>query len=439
MCRPAWRRISAQLLVIGLLGVTVAVFVAVAGRWQGFFDLRVYHGAVSAWVDGDGLYRYSVAGQVRSYGFTYPPFAALIMLPMAGLSWPAVIAVSVTMNVAATLLVLSWLLAPLADRRGWSRWFTVALAAILAAAFEPVRDTVSFGQVNLLLLALVAGDLLLLVSRRHRLAGVGIGLATAVKLTPVIFIGYLVVTRRWRAATVSVATAAGATLVAAAVAPGESREYWTEAIWNVDRVGSLLHVANQSMNGFTARLDAPAGILLWGLLVVAVLALWAWRVRAAVIAHDDVAGLAVTGVAGGLISPVTWVHHLVWLLPAITWLFVRGVDRRRWWPLSLAALAYGLLCSRLVWLFDDQPGGWGLLGSNLYVFLAVLLLVGWPAMSAARGELPAIPAPRPMRNATTSSRFLRTNLANPGAEAERDARHAHGPARNATLPARSTP
>src|SRR5436190_1420035 len=91
-------------------------------------------------------------------------------------------------------------LGPVVRHRGWSRWFTLAVAAAFAAAFEPMRETVNFGQVNMLLLALVAGDLLLLVRGGRRWAGVLIGLATAIKLTPGLFILYLLLTRRYRAA-----------------------------------------------------------------------------------------------------------------------------------------------------------------------------------------------------------------------------------------------
>ncbi|GAA1759569.1 glycosyltransferase 87 family protein [Luedemannella helvata] len=380
----AWRRVTA---VVGL-ALIAGAFAAVASARHGFFDLRVYYGAINYWVSGQGpLYDFVVPNSY--YGFTYPPFAALVMSPMALLSLTATQVVSVTATVPATLLVLWWLLSPTVRREGWTPWYALGLAAALTIAVEPVRETVNFGQVNLLLLALVGADLLLGVARGRRWAGVGIGLATAIKLTPGIFIVYLLVTKRWRAAIVAAATAAGATVLAAVVTPDMSMVFWTEALWNTDRVGDLAFISNQSLQGAVARLnpDHPSTAL-WGLLVLACLAVWAVRCRRAVAAGDELTGFALTGVLGCLISPVTWVHHLVWLGPALVLLIDRAAaattTRRRAGLLAFFGAVYVLLCSRLVWEFSDAydtPVGWLL--SNAYVWASLALLVGLPVRATA--------------------------------------------------------
>src|SRR6185295_12139403 len=113
----------------------------------------------------------------------------------------------------------------------------------------------------------------------------------------------------WRAAAVSTATAAAATWLAATFAPDASRVFWTDAIWNTDRVGNTAFVSNQSLMGLVSRLDpAEPSKGLWLLFVVAALAVWAWRTRQAVRAKDEMAGLALTGILGRLISPITWIH-----------------------------------------------------------------------------------------------------------------------------------
>ena len=96
------------------------------------------------------------------------------------------------------------------------------------------------------------------MARGRRWAGVGIGLATAIKLTPGVFILYLLVTRRWRAAATAIGAAAAATLVAAALFPDQSREFWTSALWDTNRVGILEYVSNQSLRGLLARLPLGA-------------------------------------------------------------------------------------------------------------------------------------------------------------------------------------
>lgn len=384
MAQGALGRTRNQILLVAALAVLVAAFLSVAAVGHNFFDLRVYHGALTYWArEGGEIYDW--LKPASKYGFTYPPFAALLMAPMAYLPWPLVVVLSVAASVAATGLLLWWLVDPIARREGWPRWFALAVAFCLAAAFEPMRETVDFGQVNMLLLVLVGADLLRLVARGSRWGGVGIGLATAIKLTPGIFIVYLLVTGRWRAALVASGTAAGASVLAGALAPNASREFWTEALWNTDRVGSLSFISNQSWQGVVARLDPaePSG-LAWLALVLLTLVVWAVRARRAVTAGDEAAGFALTGVVGALVSPVTWVHHLVWLLPALILLVdhaYRAPDgsARRRGLLGFAAVAYLLLISRLVWIWEHDFGGvTGFLGSNAYVWLSVALLVALP-------------------------------------------------------------
>lgn len=379
-----WRRVA----TVAGIAVAAAAFAILASARHGFFDLRVYYGAINYWVSGSGsLYDFVVPNSY--YGFTYPPFAALVMTPMAVLSLPVTQVVSVAATVPATLLVLWWLIGPTARRERWTGWYALGLAAALTIAFEPVRETVNFGQVNLLLLALVGGDLLFGVARGRRWGGIGIGLATAIKLTPGVFIVYLLVTKRWRAAIVASATAAGATLLAAAVSPAMSMVFWTEALWNTDRVGDLAFISNQSLQGAVARLNPEhPSTALWAVLALAALVFWAIRCRRAVAAGDELAGFALTGVLGCLISPVTWVHHLVWLGPALVLLVDRAAAadtrRRRVGLLTFAGVVYVLLCSRLVWGFATAyhtVPGWLL--SNAYVWASIALLIGLPVPAAA--------------------------------------------------------
>jgi alpha-1,2-mannosyltransferase len=390
------------------LAVLVAAFLSVAAVGHGFFDLKVYSGALHYWArDGGEIYDW-IKPNTR-YGFTYPPFAALLMLPLAYLPYTLSMVINVTATVLATVLLLWWLVDPIARRMGWTRWFALAVAICLAAAFEPMRETVDFGQVNMLMLILVAADLLWLVApaygpptgkparaRYRRWAGVGIGLATAIKLTPGIFIVYLLVTGRWRAAVTASGTAAVATLLAAALAPNASREFWTTALWDTDRVGDMSFISNQSLHGMIARLDpAQPSTLAWLALVAAALVFWGWRVRAAVAARDEVGGLALTGVVGALVSPVTWVHHLVWLIPALVLLVDHAYaapagSRRRRGLLAFAIFAYLVLISRLVWHWErDFTGVLGFIGGNFYVWISIALLLALPVGDRAGQASPS--------------------------------------------------
>jgi alpha-1,2-mannosyltransferase len=359
-----YRRPAQVALVVGT-AIAIGVFLATVPTFRHFFDLGVYRGAVRFWlVDGGHLYDYRY--QDSAYGFTYPPFAALVLAPLIVTSWPVAVVLSLVVNTAMVVLLLHWFFVPILQRRSLSIWTPCALAFLAVVLFEPARDTFSFGQINLVLLVLVCTDLRALAAgRRH--AGIGIGLAAAIKLTPAVFIGYLLLSRQYRAAATAAATAAGATVLTAIVAPGPSRDFWTDALWDTGRVGRLEYVSNQSLRGVMARLDAPS--ICWVAAVALVLAYWSWWVRSRRAQSDHLAGFAVTAIVACLISPVTWVHHLVWVLPAMFWLLDRG---RR----IVVGIAYVLMCSSFVWLWWAHPFGWPAFpGSNLYVWIAAGLMV----------------------------------------------------------------
>ncbi|NUT31865.1 MAG: DUF2029 domain-containing protein [Hamadaea sp.] len=369
-----------RIAIVVALAIAALAFDAAFATRHGFFDLKVYHGAINFWAHGEGEI-YDFIRPRSTYGFTYPPFAAIAMLPMAVVPWPVAIVIASLLTIAATGLVVWWLLP-----RFPVKWYAFGVLMALLIAFEPLRETFLFGQVNMLLVALVAADLLFGAARGRRWAGIGIGLATAVKLTPGLFIVYLLVTKRFRAAFTAMGVAAGVTLATAAVAPDMAREYFTSALFETDRVGSLAFVSNQSLQGLVARLspEDPSKAL-WLVFVVGVLVVWIARSRRAVAMGDEAAGLALTGVVSCLVSPVTWIHHLVWLIPALLLLVDKGVaatGRDRWRPWGLAAACYAILCSKLVWPFDnhfDTP--WGYLASNAYVLISLVLLVATPIRS----------------------------------------------------------
>jgi alpha-1,2-mannosyltransferase len=183
--------------------------------------------------------------------------------------------------------------------------------------------------------------------------------------------------------------AAGATLVTAAIFPDQSWRFWTSALWNPGRVGDYWYLSNQSLRGFVARLPFD-GVesYLWIAGVVVLLVIWYRRVRAR--ADDLVLGLALTGVLGCLLSPITWVHHCVWLLPAL----IRCAEAGLTWPgrrgyLALAGAGYLVMTSRLTWLWENTPRPpLALLGSNLYVYFSLALLIWTPASRAGDRQDP---------------------------------------------------
>jgi alpha-1,2-mannosyltransferase len=369
--------------VPAVTAVAVALFLWWYGDKHDFFDLKIYMSAMHWWSDGHRLYEYSQPDTVqgRLY-FTYPPFAALLLWPFGLLPLGATITIFTVGTVIALAVTTWWLITPVAERNGWHKWVAAGIGVPLVFALESSRETITFGQLNLLLIVLILADLLFAVPRQSRWSGVGIGLATAIKLFPGIFIVYLLVTRRWRAAITASVTAAAATLLAAAIAPRDSWQFWTESLRSTDRVGRTDYTGNQSLLGLLSRFTVPErpSQLLWLPLVAAVLVLGMWR---AAKATDTVAALALTGLVGGLVSPITWPHHLYWFVPAIIVL----IAARQW---LMAALTYAIGVFGVV-SFEHWGGAAPartdsvieFLGRNAYVLLSLLLLVILPIHSTA--------------------------------------------------------
>ncbi|MFY1668750.1 glycosyltransferase family 87 protein [Plantactinospora sp. WMMB334] len=411
-------RTARQLVVVALVAAAVPLLY-LAGTPHHFYDLKIYMSAMRWWAEGNPLYDYVQADSLQGeLYFTYPPFTALLLRPFAALHVNLTIVLFTGLTILALLVTTWWLVSSVADRHGVSRWFAAGLAVPLAFAVESTRETIGFGQINMLLVVLVLADLLFAVPRNSRWAGVGIGLATALKLYPGIFIVYLLVTRRWRAALVSCAAAAGATLLAAAIAPGDSWRFWTHELWLTDRVGRPDYTGNQSLFGLLNRFTTPErpNQALWLALAVAVAAYGLWRAARAARAGDEVAGLTLTGLVAVLVSPITWTHHAYWFVPAVVVLVDAGLRppdpaagasgrRRRVAPLSLAAVVTAVIVYGVVSYYDwgrtfdrtDTPGEFLL--RNLYVLFALLLLVvlpirrgssGVPATSEAAKHEPSI-------------------------------------------------
>lgn len=309
-------------LRIGTIGAVTAaassiVFAVVAKPpLHGFFDLRVYRGAVLWWLQGEPLYSFALPPGMK--GFTYPPFAAALLVPLTWLPERPTEILVLLASVGVVVLVTWSTVAPVARRHAVSPWFAVALAVPVVLALEPIRLTLGEGQLNMFILALVLADVV--AWRRGRAwCGVGIGLATACKLTPGLFIVFLALIGRGRAAALATGTALGATLLGFAVDPGASWQYWTSTLWDTSRVGRLGNPWNQSLLGLLAHVSSPGrpDRLLWALLAVGFAVLGLGRAVRVYRRGDDLAAVTLAGLTACLVSPISWVHHLYWVVPAL--------------------------------------------------------------------------------------------------------------------------
>jgi alpha-1,2-mannosyltransferase len=313
-------------------GVLLAGIVSWVIDWRLGVDSAVYRSGAVALLTGEPLYDNDFLSAEPPWArlpFTYPPTGALLFVPMALFATQVSWGVLGALSLLALALVVRTAIQVLPTRPTWlAPARTTVVVSVLALAIEPVWRTLFLGQINLILMALVVLDVLVLGRSRH-FGGVLVGVAAAVKLTPLIFVPHLWLIGRRADAVRAVATFALLQALIFAIIPHDFRRFWSVAVTNPERTGPTFWAGNQSLNGLMLRLTdlAPwalgAAIALGALLAVPAV----WLVRRFHRAGQPLPALLVTAFFGLLLSPVTWSHHYVWVIPLIVLLLSRLPDR----------------------------------------------------------------------------------------------------------------
>jgi hypothetical protein len=329
--------------VYGVLGLELAVVVVFAATYNAL-DFRIYMWGGHAVLHDSRLYLALAYG----HWFTYSPFAAMVFVPVAALP----LAVARVLWDLVSVAALAWscvLILKLAGRPP-SRLMVAGVVAA-AMALDPVWETLFLGQVNLILLALILTDIWLVSRGSPGLAvGAGVGLAAAIKLTPAIFIVFFLLAGRTRAAVVAAATFVLCGLAGFAVAPHASTLYWEHLSHDTSRVGAP-YISNQSPYAAAIRIAGGQGHIGWWWIGVSLAFAVAGLAVATVLVRrgDWLAAAAVTGTTGLLVSPISWAHHWVWVLPALALLLRAGY--------RVAAAAGYLLFSVAPFWFTPHAAG----------------------------------------------------------------------------------
>jgi alpha-1,2-mannosyltransferase len=293
---------------------------------QSVVDLRVYVYGAPHLLSGD-LYDFTYDEFTPDFPlpFTYPPFAALVFLPLSVLPWIVARWLWQALSVACLFWIVRVSLRLIRRDTGadgdadevWRR--RAMLWTALTLWIEPVRTTLNYGQINLVLIAVL---LAAMASSRSWLAGLGVGAGAGVKLTPAISGVHFLLQRRWAAAAWSFAGFLLTVGLAWLIAPAESFRYWFELLGDADRIGPVGSAINQSLRGSltrTVHFDVETGPIFLAAAAVAT-ALFLWAAREAVRAGDGFAALVSVQVYGLLVSPISWSHHWVWAVPVLLWL-----------------------------------------------------------------------------------------------------------------------
>ena len=346
-------------------------------------DLDVYRIGSTVWRNGGSLYGVlpHTSGGI-TLPFTYPPAAAIIFAPLSLIPF-ALASTLITVATVVSLLVVLYLAVRSLGLKvaGGDRWLLLGALLPLALLIEPVRQTLGFGQVNVLLMVLVALDCLTTTKRWPR--GVLIGLAAAVKLTPAAFILFFVVRKDWRGALYTIVGFVLATAIGFVFDAHDSVLYWTKLVFNSGRIGGIDYAGNQSLLAVITRFEVPSSLttVVWGLLVLATLVIAAIGMRRAFNEKQVALALGINAVAELLCSPISWSHHWVWAAPLLLTLGVLAWRTRAWPAITLTLLGALLIYLGPQWWFPntlDRELHWALwqkIVGSAYVYYGIALLI----------------------------------------------------------------
>jgi alpha-1,2-mannosyltransferase len=353
---------GSALLAVILIFTTVDPWLERAGILAGGLDVHVYRDG--AWKILHGLPLYTEPSNVLGLMYTYTPFSTIAFLPIDMVPWRFVTNTWLVVNLLVLFgcVLMSWrilgyrLSVPLAS--------ISALLAITCAFIEPVRTTLYYGQINLVLMLLVLWDF----SRgdRAKLRGIGVGLAAGIKLVPMYFVVQFIALRQWRSAVTAAAVFAASVGLTWIVLPTDSLQYWTSTFFQSNRIAVDINPANQSIRGVIAHLiGGPAPVWLW-LLIAGTVAGISLAVTVSLHEHGErLLAVTLAGLTACAISPFSWGHHWVWFVPLLVYLVHKAQSKPRWW---IAAAAVFL-----------STGAWTYHWSEDFVTIGVFMLPpSWP-------------------------------------------------------------
>ncbi len=385
--------------LLGLTGVLHVLATLAGGDPFLMVDLAVYVDGARHLTDGT---LYDFFSEPLHLPFTYPPFSAIIFTPMTWLPW-TLLRVLWQLASFGAMAVMAYCTLRLLGRSGPDapkplahvRGIVVTITA-LGLWLEPVRTTFNYGQINLFLCALLLAGA---VAGKEWLAGASVGLAAGIKLTPAITGLYYLLQKRWWAVVWSVVFFALTVAAGVALLPDETWRFFSKLIFDPARTGPVWSAINQSLRGAIARVAGEDLSSLWLVAAAAAAVFGVWTTWVCLRAGDRAAGLLAVQFTGLLLSPISWSHHWVWVLPFLLWCLFG--PRQQVPAVQVMAIAWLVAtCSYVVSIliaqqYIDQPASRPLWQSGLgviYPLLGVLTLALFAVVS--RREAVDLPTTR---------------------------------------------
>ena len=326
--KSAYSLFKKSTIIVALLIIAIAFIIGLKIRtmvpgnglyWMN--DYQVFYEGGRAVLTGNSASLYDFRTMPYNYRFPYSPFSALLFVPMALVPLPIGHIIWFVANIVE-IAVCCWVCFRL---MGIPNGKTSIIAAIVVACcsilLDPVLDNQMFGTVNVLLMFLVCIDFA--PALPPRLRGIFTGIAAGIKLTPLFFILFMFLTGKKRAAITGVCTYIGTLILGWIFIPGLFDVYLLKGqFWYAAILGLTQTDVMHSLFGFFARTAGtptiPPPI---AYIFVAIFGLFGLYMGClAKRQGHDLLALVLIADTALLISPVTWMATMVWIVPSLIWL-----------------------------------------------------------------------------------------------------------------------
>jgi alpha-1,2-mannosyltransferase len=405
------RRENRSLLATIAVAELIAALVVSTLNLHDHVDGEVYWLGAEALLSGRDLYdnTFPAIETGLHLPFIYPPFAAIVFAPLALIPKDAAIVVIMLVSHAALLVALYMVLGASTFLRAHRDKVLLVTAAVLplATISEPVMETITYAQINIVLMALVAVDCLWRVDGEKKLPyprGLLIGLAAGIKLTPLVFLLLPLLRRDVRTIVTALSTFVGTVLLGFVVTFDNARQFWRHEMLDSTTMSfgpqfagdASTYTGNQSVRGLLSRMSTPGLDTVIAVLAVLLLVLAVLGMLHAIQQRDLATAVTINAVLGLLVSPISWSHHWVWAIPGLVLLLGGAYFRRHWSLLLAAALVAGFFMMGPHWKMDVVGGGemnWSFFEQfigNAYVYCGLAYLL-YNAVLWWRASRPPMP------------------------------------------------
>lgn len=367
-----------------------------------------YHATAISWQKSSG----NPYGNIAPFPpYYYPPGSLILfgVLLLFGSFWAKILfSIASVGAVYAALFLFRSIVSPIHPlTRGM-----VLLLLGQALFLQPVWFTVTDGQINAVLFFLVTLGLWAVLTKRQNTAGLVLGVAAVLKLTPALLVWYALLKRQYRVVVVSAAVFLLLHLCAELLLPGINWQYWRYIVDDISKQGGASY-RDQSVQAFLYKMGLhevlkdrlSEGYVLTPFLHVKrlmtlgnyaiigsgglLLTLFTLRRKSSARA-DMMIEYSLFWIMAVVGSGLTWFHHYTLLLLPLwvaTWMVLSVRSRMR--PLSLAflGLCYLAMAINLEFQFHSlhRNEGWGgspmLYGAAGIALLLVLYFSRIPARS----------------------------------------------------------